>query len=73
MNSELKFKVFQSGYESWDSLFNQASEFANSIGRENVLNISHSCRNNDGVVTVWYWEDSLSGQMFEIDHINFGD
>lgn len=73
MDSKLKFKVFQSGYESWDSLFSQACEFANNVGRENVLNISHSCHNSDGVVTVWYWEDENSGQMFEINQVNFGE
>lgn len=73
MNSKLQYKVFRSGYESWDSLFNKACEFANSIGRENVLNISHSCHNNDGVVTVWYWQEQNIGQMFEINQVNFGE
>jgi hypothetical protein len=73
MNSRLKYQVFRSGFESWDSLFIKASEFANSIGRENVLNISHSCHNNDGVVTVWYWEEEISGQMFELNRVNFGE
>lgn len=73
MNPKLQYKVFKSGYSSWDTLFNQACEFANSIGRENVLNISHSCHNNDGVVTVWYWVDTNAGQMFEINQVNFGE
>jgi hypothetical protein len=55
-------------------LFQQASDFANSIGRENVLNISHSCDgHNRGVVTVWYWQEENTGQMFEINQVNFGD
>lgn len=74
MNSKLKFKVFQSAYESWDSLFGKAGDFADSIGRESVLSISHSCHGNDGVVTVWYWEDESDlGQMFEINRVNFGE
>ncbi len=73
MNSHLKFEVFRSSWTSWDSLFQEACDFADSIGRENVLNISHSCHNNEGVVTVWYWAEEGYGQMFEINQVNFGE
>lgn len=74
MNSTLEFKVFESSWDSWDKIFQQASDFANLIGRENVLNISYSCDgHNKGVVTIWYWEDNLSGQMFEVNQVNFGE
>lgn len=72
MRDNLKFKVFRSSWESWDKLFQQACDFADRIGRENVLNISHSCHNNDGVVTVWYWEEEDTGQLFEINRTTFG-
>ena len=52
---EVKFEVFRSSLESWQSLFQQAADFANSIGQENLISISHSEDNNEGVVTVWYW------------------
>lgn len=74
MNSKLQYKTFKSSWDSWDNLFKQASEFADRIGRENVLNISQSCNgNNEGVVTVWYWQDEMMGQMFEINQVNFGE
>ncbi len=74
MNSSLKYKVFKSSWDSWDKLFQQASEFATTIGRENLVNISHSCDgSNEGTVAVWYWEDNISGQMFEINQVNFGE
>lgn len=74
MNESLNYKVFESAWDSWDSLFKQASEFADSIGRENVLNISHSCDgNNRGVVTVWYWKRAGAAQRFGINQINFGE
>lgn len=73
MNSELKFETFSSSFDSWDSLFQKACDFANLIGRENVLNISHSCdANNNGVVTVWYWQEAKTEQSFEINKVNFG-
>ncbi|NNE98836.1 MAG: hypothetical protein HKN25_07430 [Pyrinomonadaceae bacterium] len=74
MNSVLKYEVFKSSWESWDKLFAKASEFATRIGRENLENISVSCCGSDqGVVTVWYWEENGPGQMFEINQVNFGE
>lgn len=73
MNSKLRYKYFKSSWDSWDSLFQQACEFANHIGQENVQNISHSCHNNEAVITVWYWQQENSGQMFEINQVNFGE
>jgi len=36
-------------------LFRQAADFANEIGPERVVSISHSEDKDDGVVAVWYW------------------
>lgn len=52
---EVSFEVFRSNINSWNNLFIQAANFATSIGREKVISISHSCDNNDAVVSVWYW------------------
>ena len=49
------FEVFMSSFKSWDSLFAEAAAFAESIGPENLISISHSEDQNKGVVTVWYW------------------
>jgi hypothetical protein len=53
---EVKYEVFRGTFSTWSSLFKQASKFATSLGRDRLINISHSCDNSDGVVTVWYWE-----------------
>jgi len=54
----VRFKVFRSAVQSWNTwntLFEQAAEFANSIRADCLINISHSGDNSIGVVTVWYW------------------
>ncbi|MBI9018682.1 MAG: hypothetical protein JEZ07_15620 [Phycisphaerae bacterium] len=52
---KVKFRIFRGVFSSFQSLFQEASEFATSIGKENLISISHSEDKNDGVVTVWYW------------------
>jgi hypothetical protein len=49
------FKIFRSSFITWEELFGQAAEFANEIGPERVISISHSSDDGNGVVTVWYW------------------
>jgi hypothetical protein len=53
----VRFEVFRSSFQSWESLFSEAAAFAESVGRENLIGISHSEDQNNGVVTVWYWSD----------------
>lgn len=60
---KVKFKMFRGVFASWDKLFTQASEFATKIGRDKVINISHSDSHSDGVVTVWYWSDEQDGEL----------
>jgi hypothetical protein len=52
---EVRFEVFRGTFASWDTLFQQAAEFASQIGQDRLIGISHSCDKGDGVVTVWYW------------------
>ena len=52
---EVRFEIFRSGMSSWESLFEEAADFASRIGPEDLINISHSEDSNEGVVTVWYW------------------
>jgi hypothetical protein len=54
---KVKFRIFRGPFSSWDKLFTQAAEFATEVRKENVINISHSQDNWEGVVTVWYWSD----------------
>ena len=52
----VKYEMFRGTLATWETLFSEASEFATSIGRDRLINISHSCDHSNGVVTVWYWE-----------------
>ncbi|MBB4636385.1 zinc ribbon domain-containing protein [Longimicrobium terrae] len=52
---QVGFRVFSSGMLSWEELFADAARFASSVGRDQLINISHSEDDNEGVVTVWYW------------------
>jgi hypothetical protein len=53
---KLNYRMFRGTLATWNDLFMKAAYFATEIGRERVLNISHSADDGDGVVTVWYWE-----------------
>lgn len=50
------FKVFRSVWSSWETLFEEAAQFAGTCG-DRLISISHSSDRTDGVVTVWYWQD----------------
>jgi hypothetical protein len=50
---------------TWDTLFEEASDFATGIGRERLISISHSEDHSDGVVVVWYWQEPLPRQPHE--------
>ncbi len=52
----VRFRVFRGIMASWETLFQGAADFATSLGPERLIAISHSEDQNDGVVTVWYWE-----------------
>lgn len=52
----VKFQVFRGTFASWEMLFQEASDFATSLGPDKLISISHSEDQNTGVVTVWYWE-----------------
>jgi hypothetical protein len=50
------FTVFRSYTQSWEELFGQAAAFASRIDPNDLISISHSEDDNEGVVTVWYWQ-----------------
>ena len=54
---QVKYKFFRGLLTSWDALFEQAAEFAQEIGSERLINVSHANSGGDGTVTVWYWAD----------------
>jgi predicted Zn-ribbon and HTH transcriptional regulator len=51
----IQCKVFRAVFKSWETLFDEATEFANSVGRDNVISISHASDHSEGIVAVWYW------------------
>jgi len=53
----VQFEVFKSSFKSWEALFEEAAAFADGVGPERLIGISHSEDQSKGVVTVWYWSD----------------
>ena len=53
----VRFEMFRGTWSTWESLFAEAADFATGLGPERVISISHSEDQNDGAVTVWYWDD----------------
>jgi hypothetical protein len=51
----VEFRFFRGKWISWDELFRQAADFAGSLDPTQLISISHSADNCDGIVTVWYW------------------
>jgi hypothetical protein len=51
----LNYRIFRGTFATWEELFTKAAYFATEVGPEQVLNVSHSVDDGDGVVTVWYW------------------
>ena len=52
----VKFRTFRGRLQDWQSLFEEAALFASELAKERLINISHSEDQNDGVVTIWYWD-----------------
>lgn len=55
-SQKVLFKVYRGVWTSWNELFTEACKFATAIGKERLISISHSEDENDGIVTVWYWD-----------------
>ena len=50
-------RILRSATHSWERMVEEASEFASSIGRDALINISVSAPpSGEGVIVVWYWE-----------------
>lgn len=58
----VRFQIYKSTFTSWESLFAEAATFAESIGPEHLIGISHSSDHSEGVVTVWYWSTKPRGE-----------
>ena len=51
------FHIVRGTFTTWDSLFREAAEFAAKVGPDRLIGLSHSADKQDGVITVWYWEE----------------
>lgn len=60
---EVRCRTFQSDSKSWESLYKEAAEFASTIERENLINVSVAgyggvdgfALGSTGIIFVWYW------------------
>jgi len=57
VEKRVTFRMFRGTLKSWKELFTEASQFASGLGPGELINISHSVDDGDGVVAVWYWTD----------------
>ena len=54
------FRMFKGGVmKPWEDLLQEATDFASRLGRERLINISHSDSQGRGIVVVWYWGDAV--------------
>ena len=54
MRAKVRHRIFKSTFATWDTMCQEVEEFANTIPREDLINISHSDHGH-GVIIVWYW------------------
>ena len=54
-NARMRFKKFTAIIKSWETVFQEAADFATELGSERVVSISHSEDRGEAIVTVWYW------------------
>jgi hypothetical protein len=54
---KVAYEIFRGTFATWEILFREAAEFADRVGKDRLISISHSEDKNDGVVVVWYWAD----------------
>ena len=60
----VRHRIFESSSKSWEQLAKETEDFASTIGRERLINISLAASGGQetfgfggkGVLIVWYWE-----------------
>ena len=53
-----QYRMFKSSMKTWQTILNEASDFASSLGPDRLISISQSCDHSTAVVVVWYWDKS---------------
>jgi hypothetical protein len=64
-------RLFASDSKSWKLLFQEAAEFAASLGREKLISICHSHDSVSGVVAVWYHQGLPDQPGLELNWVKF--
>ena len=59
----VRFRFFRGTLATWDELFGKAARFAEALPAGDLISISHSADQSDGVVTVWYWSDQAPPEL----------
>jgi hypothetical protein len=54
---KVTYEIFRGAFATWDRLFSEAATFADRLGEDRLISISHSEDKDDGIVVVWYWDD----------------
>jgi hypothetical protein len=58
----VRFKTFESQFATRQKILQMAADFATQLGRERLINITHSEDRDEEVVTIWYWEEAHEGK-----------
>lgn len=55
---QVRHKLFEATFKSWETLCEEAADFATKVGKDRLINISVSQADTGGkgVIFVWYWE-----------------
>ena len=55
MRASIQHSIYKSSFDSWEEMCSKVARFAETIPREDLINISHSSEGGQGVIIVWYW------------------
>jgi hypothetical protein len=56
----VKFEIFKDAWKPWEAIYQEAADFASSVGRDRLITITAhgaGANNGEGYVTVWYWDE----------------
>jgi hypothetical protein len=54
---QASFQTVRGVLQSWQELFDEAAAIASQVGPDHLIGFSHSEDRNEGVITIWYWDD----------------
>ena len=57
---QVRFKTFQSQFGLRERVLQKVAEYAQQVGRERLISISHTEERDNAVITIWYWEEDAA-------------